>query len=470
MVDAMDRYLDEALAQYAGQDVYPFHMPGHKRRIRVAGMDASMDITEIDGFDNLHAPEGIIAGAMERAAVLYGAGRSFVLVNGSTVGMLAAVFACVPEGGEILIQRGAHRSVYNAAMLRHLSTVYVENSTLDCGLKGNLSTEDVDNLLKTHPNIRAVVITSPSYDGIVDNVDKISDIVHAHGARLIVDEAHGAHFGFHTDFPQTAVRLGADMVVQSLHKTLPAFTQTALLHVNDPALFDGAAEYLRIFETSSPSYPMMAGADACMRLMKEEGEVLLDSLRDHLDYFYDRTKSLRNLRVFDGRGRADIFGWDISRISILGGGYVTGTEICDTLRSRYSIELEMGDLIHGLAIATVADERAGFERLADALADIDAGLSDEGRGAGFAVNVAAPPELPAGAMSLFEAHEAEAEEVSPEEAAGRISAGFICAYPPGSPIVAPGERITHGIMEHIEALRAAQVRITGMDGSVRVVK
>ena len=226
--------LYKKLERYGQSDFYPFHMPGHKRNLASSAgkFPFERDITEISGFDNLHHAEGILLEAQENAAQLYGTRRCFFSVNGSTAALLSAISACVSKGGSILVARNCHKAVYHALYLRELQPVYIyphEDSRL--GINGGISPSRVERYLEEHPEVEAVLITSPTYDGIVSNVEKIAEIAHRHEVPLIVDEAHGAHFRFSEYFPVSAADLGADIVIQSFHKTLPSMTQTAVLHV-----------------------------------------------------------------------------------------------------------------------------------------------------------------------------------------------------------------------------------------------
>ena len=273
------RKLEEELNSLAKSNMYPFHMPGHKRQ------DAdpqggplcaarAWDITEIDGFDNLHDPSDLLREEMERAASFYGTKETYFLVNGSTCGILAAVSASVPRGGRILMERGCHISVYHAVYMRQLEVIYIEEPDVTGEGKAFENAAPFD----------AVVITSPTYEGLVKDVRFWSDFAHAHGAVLIVDEAHGAHFSMHPYFPKSAVRCGADLVVQSLHKTLPSLTSTALLHnVSGRVSFSKIKRFLDIYETSSPSYLLLASITSLMHELEESGA----------HYFEDYVRRLR---------------------------------------------------------------------------------------------------------------------------------------------------------------------------------
>ena len=256
------KYLEEELKTLAESDMYPFHMPGHKRNMKLQVNPYAYDITEIDDFDNLHEAEGIIAQAQQRAAELFHAEKSFFLVNGSTCGILAAISAAVPKGGRILMARNCHKAAYHAAYLRGLQISYVYPVITQFGIQGSIRVEDVAAALQEDASIQAVVITSPTYDGILSDIASIAELAHSYNIPLIVDEAHGAHLGFYSYFPQAAIQLGADVVIQSLHKTLPSFTQTAILHMNKGLVRqEDIIRFLSIYETSSPSYLFLAGID-----------------------------------------------------------------------------------------------------------------------------------------------------------------------------------------------------------------
>ncbi|HPP85843.1 MAG TPA: aminotransferase class V-fold PLP-dependent enzyme, partial [Bacillota bacterium] len=216
--------LQDALFLYRDSGIYPFHMPGHKRNAFLLDFpfDCGLDITEIDGFDNLHDANGILAQGMKRAALLYGSERTFYLINGSTCGILAAVTACVRKGDKVLMARNCHKSVYNAVMLNELCPVYLVPPVGAEGISGSIPPAEVEKALAENPDVRLVIVTSPTYEGVVSDIKAIAEIAHQRSVPLLVDEAHGAHFGFYEGFPESSVRLGADMVVHSLHKTLPA--------------------------------------------------------------------------------------------------------------------------------------------------------------------------------------------------------------------------------------------------------
>ena len=447
--------LYEKLRKYCDSDYYPFHMPGHKRRLGMGMEDPfGFDITEIEGFDNLHHPEGILLEAQRRAARLYGAEETHFLVNGSTAGILCAIGACAPSG-RILMARNSHRAAYHALSLNRLEAVWLypgkfvpegETEASWEELNGPILAADAEAALEACPDVRAVFITSPTYDGVCSDVAAIARAAHRRGLPLIVDGAHGAHFGMHPLFPENAVRQGADLVIHSLHKTLPAPTQTALLHVQgDRVDRRRLRRLLAVYQTSSPSYVLMAGIDRCVGLLEREKDRLFGELAGHLDWFRRETGNLELLRLPKSDDPSKIL------ISAEGAG-LTGLEIQKFLREEAHLELEMAAGSYALALTSVGDDREGFVRLATALGQLEERLKREkregksrkwqsGKFAGYFKNQTA--------MSISRAEESPQQQVLLEESLGLISGEYIFRYPPGVPLAVPGERIGSQLLEQI---------------------
>lgn len=374
-----EMWLDEALYEYSEKDYYPFHMPGHKREFcpETLKNPYKVDITEIDGFDNLHHAEGILLEAQRRAASLYGASESWYLVNGSTAGILSAVSACTSKGGEILMARNCHKAAYHAAYLRGLKTHYLfPQADRIVGLNGGISPEDVTDMLEMHSGIQAVLITSPTYDGVVSDVKKIAEAAHAYHVPLIVDEAHGAHFPFSEAFPVSATACGADVVIHSLHKTLPSLTQTALLHRNSERVSaDKLRRFLGIYQSSSPSYLFMAGMDACLRLMQGEGRELFDEYTIRLGDCRERLAGLKNLHLLEKgeiTGLGFVYDLDESKMVVsTANTSIDGAKLHEILLERYHLQMEMAASQYVIALTSVMDTEEGFARLEKALLEID---------------------------------------------------------------------------------------------------
>lgn len=435
-------YLYDQLKAYAESDFYGFHMPGHKRRQMDFCNPFSIDITEIEGFDDLHHPEGILKEAQSRAADLYGADHTFFLINGSTAGILSAVSACTDRGGKIIAARNCHKSVYHAIFLRDLEAVYSYPQQLpELGLNGGLLPEEIESLLKKNPDTQAVVISSPTYDGIVSDVEKIANVVHKYKIPLIVDEAHGAHFGFHPYFPDSAVHKGADLVIQSLHKTMPSLTQTALLHKNGKLVEEKKLKsFLSLYQTSSPSYVLMAGMDQCIRQVREQGSGFFAEFIKNLEEFRNRMSALTHIRLLGEElpGRAGVYDFDRSKLVIsVKNTSLKSKELSEFLLQKFHIQMEMTAAEYVLGISTVSDTREGLERLSDALEKIDKTLAfskteETADGILFANSV----------MKISDAAGMKKKTVSLENSEGLICGEYIYLYPPGIPLFAPGEEIS----------------------------
>lgn len=460
--------LDRRLEEYAQSNIYPFHMPGHKRKWRAGADPYSIDITEIDGFDNLHHAEEILKDAQERAADLYGSKQAYYLVNGSTCGLLAAIGAACRRRGSILVARNCHKAVYHGIYMQELTAHYVYPKINAYGIACAITPEQIAKELSQHPDVDAVLLTSPTYEGVVSDIARIVELVHAHGIPLIVDEAHGAHFGLTEDeaFPDSAVHCGADLVVQSLHKTLPSYTQTALLHVcSDCVPQKRVEQFLDIYETSSPSYILMAGMERCIRYMRESGTQELCRFRERLERFGSRMAALQRLKLI---GRADFskeqaFGFDASKLLLYtGNAGITGKVLYDMLLQDYGLQMEMATGNYVLAMTSLMDTEDGFARLETALLEIDAQLSHEstsGETTQSNVTAASTSENVSQFAQLYtpqeqvctiaEALDSAQETVELKNATGRIAADYIYLYPPGIPLLAPGERITEKAVRDI---------------------
>ena len=522
-------YLYDELVRYCGSDAYPFHMPGHKRRLGQLNDPFSFDITEIDGFDNLHHAEGILLEAEKRAARLYGAEETHFLVNGSTAGILSAIGAATTAGGHLLMMRASHKAAYHAVAAGGLTAHYLAGTSgsaaphirlvggfgkrissdgaepgrsqadglteLDCGQPAD--PVEVERALAEDPRIQAVYITSPTYDGIVSDVRAIAEIAHRHGIPLIVDEAHGAHFGMHEIFPESSVKLGADLVIHSVHKTLPSLTQTALIHVQGKLVSRRRLrEMLDICQTSSPSYVLMASIDQCIRMLESQGRELFDRLAENLRWFYTAVADLSSISC--------IVTDDPSKILLRPAGHEAG-ELYDALRQTWHLQPEMLSRSYVLMLSSIGDDEEGFRRLSEALHQIDRSWSTAGSpptvgkaampegdrrkpvGIGEqeeqeALSAVTGPEasremagsadrpaehargsFPEAVMTIRKAQDSAQERVLFAEAAGRVSGEYLYLYPPGIPLITPGERIPDDLPVRVRNLMEAGYAVEGAD-------
>jgi len=378
--------LYDKLKSYSNIGVYPMHMPGHKRNEKFMPPDfpCDIDITEIHGFDDLHDPQGILLETNKLAADLYGSIEAFMLVNGTTVGILAAIGAHTERGDKILAVNGCHWSTPNAAKLFDLEMIYITPDVDEMsGISCSITPEDIKSALEANPEIKAVIITSPTYEGVISDVASIADVVHDAGGILIVDGAHGAHLGFSEAFPETASKQGADIVIVSLHKTLPTLTQCSLLHVcTERTDIEKLKELLSILQTSSPSYVLMASIDYCLRLLDSEGYKLFKEYDQNLKEFDSKIMNLQNLSVLcHGQdisisgSHPGFFDFDRSKIVIITKNTaLNGERLADILRTEYMIEIERVYNNHIIAMTSICDTPDGFTRLADALCKIDSSI------------------------------------------------------------------------------------------------
>lgn len=442
------------IQDYLQKGNYPFHMPGHKRNPMFfpQGLFA-LDITEIAGMDVLHNPKGIIRDFQEVIADFYGAHESFLLVNGSSAGVVAAINAVTDKDTPVYAARNGHSSMYHALALAGAAPVYLLPETTPDGLSGGIVPESLDNIAKG----AVVFVVSPTYEGFVSDIKEIAARVHSQGGVLIVDEAHGAHFKFHDAFPVSALDMGADIVVQSFHKTLPALGQMAVLHVKGAGIDTARLRFfLRTVQTTSPSYMMMGQLDYMLKMLWKRPEIFetyvkrLKELRRALSPSSVQAISLVGRETVGSHGIFDI---DASKLLFRINMYQDASEISLMLSEIYHVELEMARCFHMLAMTSVADTDDGFQRLWGSIGALNIRLESQ-------LDVVATA---AKASKLAYAHDVvmtpadvlrhKSEQIPWENAPGRIAAEVVAAYPPGVAVVAPGERIPDGLPKLMEFVR-----------------
>lgn len=438
-------------------------MPGHKRR-RCGRLPEEIylrDITEIDGFDDLHCPTGILRELQENAAALYGAEDTFYLVNGSTSGILSAVSAALPEGGHILMARNCHKAAYHAVYLRNLTVSYLYPPLMEeYDILDGITPDQVRKALEQEPDIGAVLIVSPTYEGRISDVRRIAEAVHEKGIPLIVDEAHGAHLGFSVEFAENSCQAGADLVIHSVHKTLPALTQSALLHLNgnriDRALL---RRFLHIYQSSSPSYLLMAGIDNALQYVEEAGTEAFAAFALHYRKLLTDLASCRHLRFLPLEQKKQDIGKLLISTKMAG---ISGKELYDTLLKKYHLQLEMAAETYALAMFSVNDTEEGYRRICDALLQIDAGLdfveADRISETAYPVGTVSRDEVP-----LARAWDMEKLYVPLEESVDCCAGEFVNLYPPGIPLLVPGERITPKLLEMIRRYLSKGFPMQGLE-------
>lgn len=464
----------EALQAYAESDFYPFHMPGHKRNTALLpdALPYSLDITEIDGFDNLHAPKGILKELNNRLAALYKSVASFALVNGSTVGILAGMRAAAAPESTVLVARDVHRSVCNALELLRLKPIWlspkVDSKT---GIAGGIAENDVRRVLNEHPEVRLVVLTSPTYDGVISDVASIVKAAHEKNVPVLLDEAHGAHLQFCGLSAFSGVSNKADIVIQSLHKTLPALTQCAVAHIGgkliSPAEF---ARQVSVFETSSPSYVLLASIAACVRLLETRGEALFTAYKARLERFSESCKQLKVLSI-PGKGDRpasfpDQFAFDPGKLPVVtANSNIDGAALTYRLRNEYHIEPEMTAISYTLLMTSVFDTDEGFLRLENALRAIDSTLLKSETPFCFSTL-----PLPRQILTPAEAAACQKTALPFEKALGKTAAEAVWCYPPGTPLVMPGEEITNDLLGAVKAAKAHGLSVQSAAGKLPLLQ
>ena len=419
----------------------PLHMPGHKRNTELLGdkLPYDIDITEIKGFDNLHAPSGVIKEIQDKLKKIYHSKYSFALVNGSTVGILAAVLSVVKSGDTVLLARNCHKSVYNAIVLAKAKAVYIEPSYDEYGIARGITDKQVKE--KLNSEIKLIIITSPTYEGVKSDINGICKLAHENNIPVLVDAAHGAHF-----FDEYSC---ADIVITSLHKTLPALTQCAAANIyGDSVDFKEFQIKLSMLETSSPSYVLLTSIDECADFILNN-KTRFQKYSKILDDFYNIELNRLKLLKYDDRGKLVVF---------TGNSNFTGLQLSDVLRAEYNIEVEMSAKNYIVAMTSVCDSEENFTHFKNALLEIDRNLSVKS----FCLN--ALPHLP---TKVKDAHDVQKNTCYPlYESVGKVSAEYIWAYPPGVPIVVPGEIITKDIINYILNSIESNVNIQSTYGEI----
>ena len=455
--------LYQKLEKYSKKDIVPLHMPGHKRNTKMLGtqLPYNIDITEIDGFDDLHHAEGIIKNIQEKAQKIYNAKKSFLLINGTTCGILAGIRSFVKKNDKVLVARNCHKSVYHAIELNELKPIYVMPKTNEDGINLGITPKEVKNKIKENPDVKLVVLTSPTYEGIISNIKEIVKICHENKIPVLIDEAHGAHLKFMNKTKElSAVDAGADIVVQSVHKTLPALTQTSLLHINGNMVNEEKLKHeLSIFETSSPSYILMASIENCLDFL-QQNENMFEKYEENLEYFYSKTKEIKKLEILKNKLTDQYFD-DGKIVIITTKTNITGKELSEILRKKYKIELEMSSVNYAIAMTSVCDSKENVERLINALIDIDAKLEIQKMPKYEFENI-----LPIISKSIYEAEkEDKFVKIDYRKVEGRISKEYMWVYPPGIPIITPGEIISKDIINLLEQISEAGLEIRTDNGT-----
>lgn len=538
-------YINEALEKYIEKGTYPWHMPGHKRR-PLEKSDGSMclkddenggqspqnvdnisksrenfwngvyahDFTEAKDLDDMHEPEMFIADSLAEMKKVYGTFATYMLVNGSTSGLMTAIHATCRRGDIILAARNCHKAVYNAICMLELEPEYIVPDYVDmrwhCGANQSMSDRMTDARGKADCETRertdirgegnretpertdilgdispdkleraiitlitdgrkpsAVIITSPTYEGVISDIGTLAEITHRYGIYLIVDEAQGAHLNF-MEGHETAMEQGADIVIESLHKTMPALTQTSLLHVMNPKLDERVRRYLQIFQTSSPSYIFMQSMEKAVAFGANNRAGFVEYGR-RLEIFAEKCDSLRNIRLFRSCDACKVFDHDEGRLvfvvrpgTVDGSGQIfTGVMLADILADRYGLIVEMASVSYVICISSVVDSADSYDILFKAIEEIDNDLEHS-----VIVDGSRAMDIISGRRSAVvpgKAWDELSEMVPLELSVGKISGAFVYAYPPGIPVLAPGEIVDERAVCGIDTMIRSGLNVSGVD-------
>ncbi|OOB78182.1 MAG: hypothetical protein ATN34_00415 [Epulopiscium sp. Nele67-Bin002] len=439
--------LFDALMNYSNNK-YPYHMPGHKFGNNVDLDLMKLDATEATGLDNLYDADGIIAQAMELMAKFYKSKHCIFLTNGSTAGIIAAILTVCKPGDKLIVARNCHYSVWNAMILADVVPIYVSPEYVNNCVIGCIKAHEIEIALMEYPEVKGAIIVSPTYEGIISDVKSIKKLL---GNKvLIVDEAHGSHFILSDIFPSSSITQGADLVIQSMHKTLPAITQSALIHIcSDTIDYTDVIRSLKLVQTSSPSYIMMGMMDYIRGYIEDNLGLIQSTYVVSLLRLRKQLHELDNLVLLQND--------DISKI-VIGTIKITGYKLMEWLEQSYNLGVEAAFPSYVILITTMADTIDRFDFLADALTEIDVKLTKF-------TDIEEEHELPNAThtigMSVREVYFKEHCEINIEDAANYVCAQNIMLYPPGVPLVCIGEVIT---ARHIELILKYKDKLKGVRG------
>jgi lysine decarboxylase len=460
-------------------------MPGHKGS-RIFAENAygdffdsvaDWDITEISGADNLFQAEGIIRATEDAYAFAYGVKKTHLLVGGSSAGIISAIASSASRGEKLLMARNSHKSVYNAVSLFGLEPVYLYPGYIpEYDVASSVSLDEIRDKILSNSDAKSIILPSPNYYGLCSDIKEISELAHKHDMIVIVDEAHGAHLKFFSEFapnydiPPSAVNCGADLVINSIHKTLAAFTQSAVLHIcTDRVDTEKVSHFLQAIESTSPSYLLMCSLDISERIIRENGAKLFADWRRNLEWFYKQSRALNGIRIMD-----DMPLLDRTKINIVvdslsqEGRRLDGNAIADILRENYEIyaELAAGDLV--MCMSGIGNQASDYERLLSALKEISAKYHDS---LVIPAKAGISPLIPHDIYGekTFVGIPEETKKINLAGSAGMTSAAMISPYPPGIPVICPGEKIEAHVAEYIAKLKTRGAKVLGVDEKNEII-
>ena len=472
--------LFDTLYAHAKREVTSFHTPGHKnghsidQKLRsYTGRNLyNFDVTVFPEVDSLHDPTGPIKRAEELAAEAYGVEKTFFLVNGSSSGNMSMFLATCNPGDSVIVARSAHKSIMGGIILAGVWPIWVQprvDQNLD--IIFDATVEQIEETLDKYPEAKAVFVTSPTYNGVTTDLFKIAELCHQRGKVLLVDEAHGSHLKFHKDLPVSAVEVGADLCVQSTHKTLSALSQGSMLHYNSAIVdVNRVKKVVSMLQTTSPNYLILATLDLARRQAMINGEEMLDKTIKAAEFCRHQVNKLKNFYCFT-RQEIQHQGYDLDpmklTINVTRTGF-SGYQIEDILAKEYNIQVDCADIFNLIAIMGIGSTRNDVQKLVDALKEID--VKYKGHQKNWILQIPSlATEMVMMPRDVYLA--AKTKRVPLLKAAGHIAAQTLTPYPPGIPVLIPGERITKEICDYLIDMSAKDIRISGQETeTLRTVK
>ena len=457
----------EALERFRRMRVVPFDVPGHKHGrgnpelVKLLGSQCvSIDVNSMKPLDNLCHPVSVIKEAEELAAEAFGASHAFLMVGGTTSSVQSMVLSCCKQGDKIILPRNVHRSVINALVLCGAKPIYV-NPDVDVplGISLGMKVSQIEDAIRSNPDAVAVFVNNPTYYGICSDLRTIVKIAHEYGMKVLVDEAHGTHFYFGGNMPVTAMAAGADMASVSMHKSGGSLTQSSFLLIGENVNPGYVRQIINLTQTTSGSYLLLSSLDISRRNLALRGREAFGKVVELAEYAREEINQIGGYYAFSKEkiNHDSIFDFDATKLSVhtleIG---LAGIEVYDILRDEYDIQIEFGDLGNILAYLSIGDRRQEVERLVSALSEVKRRYQKDKTGIlsqeYISPIVAATPQ---------ESFYAEKESLPIKETRGRICSEFVMCYPPGIPILAPGERITDRIIDYIIYAKEKGCSMTG---------
>ncbi|MBU5485483.1 aminotransferase class I/II-fold pyridoxal phosphate-dependent enzyme [Clostridium sp. MSJ-11] len=480
-LDQNETPLFDVLKEYVDRETIPFHVPGHKKGV---GMDEEfknfigenpfkIDVTVFKLVDSLHHPTGAIKKAQQLAADAYGSDAAFFSIHGTSGAIQAMIMSVVKSGDKIIIPRNVHKSITAGIILSGAVPVYMQPE-LDkkVGIAHGVTPETVEKTLRKNPDAKAVLIINPTYYGVATDIKKIAEIVHKYDIPLIVDEAHGPHLGFNDKLPISAIEAGADICAQSTHKMIGALTQCSLLHVRSKRVdVHRVQQVLNLLQTTSPSYILMASLDCARKQIALHGGELIDKTIELLNYAREEINKIPGFYCFGEEilNNPGAYALDPTKLTVtcrdLG---ITGYDLDMILSNKYHIQMELSDLYNVLAVGSFGDTMESIDKLLSALKEISKDFYGKGNKKSNFIDI---PSIPEQRQIPREAFNSEKICIPIKESVGKISGEFLMAYPPGIPILCPGEIITQEIIDYVERLKITGLYVQGTeDPEVNFIK